>query len=89
MRIESVSPVQDLLSSRQDTTPSPAQAGNQTANQQPVEAPRDNTVSVLADDGKTVVYRTLDAAGQVIQQLPSEQVLALRQDAAKLRSNVE
>ena len=52
-------------------------------------APGDQVLSVVAPDGKGMIYRTVDAQGFVVEQIPSQQIVAMRQDMETLLETAE
>jgi hypothetical protein len=85
MRIESISPVPPVKPESQGKTAEFAagQNGHQHASEQSTAA-RNDVVRVLMPDGKTIVYQTVDQKGDLIEQIPSEQIVALRRHVARL-----
>jgi hypothetical protein len=91
MRIESMAPVPPVEPSNQGKTAELAagQNGHQHAFEASAEASQNNVVRVLMRDGKTIVYQTVDQKGELIEQVPSEQILALREHVANLLQAAE
>jgi len=90
MRIEGISPVPPAEPARQGKTAEFAagQNGHQHASEQSTAAKSD-VVRVLMPDGKTIVYQTVDQKGDLIEQIPSEEIVALRRHVARLLQAAE
>lgn len=90
MRIESISPVPPAEPERQGKPVEFAagQNGHQHASEQSA-AVKNDVVRVLMPDGKTIVYQTVDPKGDLVEQIPSEQIVALRRHVARLLQAAE
>ena len=92
MRVDSISPVPPVepVSQARTAESVSGQNGSQSAPDQTATSAGDSSVvTLLTRDGKTIVYRTVDQKGDVVEQIPSEQILALRRQVASLLQAAE
>lgn len=92
MKIDGTNPIVALEGGSQNQAPLEAN-GSLTALHHTVAAAQvtssDRVLSMVAPDGKSMIYRTVDAKGFVVEQIPSQQIVAMRQDMESLLAAAE